>query len=60
MDGAHFFREDEFVTWSFSSVFATSRFINDVLMHQFPFAIIPDRRMPSPNVHKPCLGLITL
>ena len=50
MDGAQYFREDEFVTWSFSSVFANSGLINDVLMYQFPFAIIADRHMLSPNV----------
>ena len=48
-DGAQMFHEDEYLVWSFSSVFAKSGMINDVLMYQFPFAVIPDRHLISKN-----------
>ena len=46
-DGAQFFRDDEMFTYSISSLFADSGVVEDVLLHKFPFLIIPERFMKS-------------
>ena len=48
-DGAQMFREDEFMVFSFNSVFSESGMMRDVLAFQFPFCIIPEKHMKTHN-----------
>ena len=47
VDGAEFYRDDEFFVYSFSSVFAATGMISDVLLYKFPIAIIAERDMDN-------------
>jgi hypothetical protein len=53
VDGAEFYSNDEFYVYSFSSVFSTSSFISDVLLHKFPIALFAERDMDN---EVECLG----
>lgn len=44
-DGAQFYRDDEFMVWSFASAFGQLGTVRDVLIYKFPIAIIPERWM---------------
>ena len=57
-DGAAMRRDDEYFTWSFSSLFGSLGKVKDVLLFKFPFAIVAERHMRSANV--PGLILIHL
>lgn len=48
-DGAVMKRDDECFVWSFSSFFGSLGQIRDVLLFKFPFAIVHERHMRSPN-----------
>lgn len=57
-DGAQFYREDEYFVWSWSSVWGGQGMVKDVLLYKWPIAVIPERRMRSPEVL--CLSFATL
>ena len=52
VDGAEFYRDDEFFVYSMSSVFAGNGMISDVLLYKFPIAIFAERDMDK-EVSKP-------
>ena len=68
IDGAEFYRDDEFWVYSMSSVFAGNGMISDVLLYKFPIAIFAERDMdkevkkPNPTSIAPssCLDVLSV
>ena len=49
-DGAEMFRDDEYFCFSWSSAFASSGMIADVMLYRFPLLLIAERHMQQPEV----------
>ena len=48
-DGAEMFRDDEYFCFSWSSAFASSGMIADVMLYRFPLLLIAERHMQQPE-----------
>ena len=50
VDGAQFYRDDEYLVYSWSSSFSVFGNIHDCLMQKYPIAVIPEREMLDESV----------
>jgi hypothetical protein len=55
-DGAEMFRDDEYFCFSWSSAFASSGTIADVMLYRFPLLLIAERHMQQPE--ESCLHIV--
>lgn len=46
-DGCQMYKEDEYMVWSWSSIFSREGLITDVLVYKFPFVVVPEKYMRS-------------
>lgn len=46
-DGCQMYKEDEYMVWSWSSIFSREGLLTDVLVYKFPFVVVPEKYMRS-------------